>query len=177
MMKKTLFLTIMLAMLLKTAQTFAQANETKNKVIMTVMDSGKPVITELNSVNISVNRYEGDTEELTEAKNPPGKDTTKLKLANKILKPASGVSYITMEAKTLSPEMLKVIAKNKATFDGSIVISDPVTLKTLKTLKFSKGTLYSYSDQFSAVGYSDNFGSSVLSIYCRELTVDGVTFQ
>jgi len=49
-----------------------------------------------------------------------------------------------------------MIAKNKATSDGCIVISDPVTLKILKTLKFSKGTLYSYSDQFSAVGYSYN---------------------
>lgn len=175
-MKKTLFLAIMFAILLNSMQIFAQTDETKNKVVMTVIDSGKPIITELNSVNLSVNRYEGDTEEPEEAKNP-GKDTTKVKLANKILKPANGVSYLTMEAKTLSPEMLKVIAKSKATFDGSIVISDAATKKTLKTLKFSRGTLYSYSDQFSAVGYSDSFGSSVLSIYCRELTVDGVIFQ
>ncbi|OOQ59856.1 hypothetical protein BC343_04330 [Mucilaginibacter pedocola] len=145
---------------------------------MTVMDGGKPIVTELTSVNLTISRYEDDEEHApADAKTAKaGKDSAKVKLPG-TPRPRNGNAYIGAEAKNLSPEMLKILARNKAKFDGSITITDPTSRKVVKTLKFKQGSLYSYSDQFSAVGYSDSYGSAVLSINCKELAIDGVNFE
>ncbi|RFZ95629.1 hypothetical protein D0C36_08960 [Mucilaginibacter conchicola] len=181
-MKKAIFLITSFAMLLMAEQTFAQSEvqteEKKNKIVLTVMDGGKALNTDINSVSLSISRYEdSDEAEAAPEVKPAGKDTSKIKIPNRILKQANGISYLSIEAKSLSPELMKILAKSKSKFDGSITITDPATKKVIKSLKFKQASLYSYSDNFSALSDSYGYGSSVISINCKGLSIDGVSFD
>ncbi|PAW94731.1 hypothetical protein CKK33_14995 [Mucilaginibacter sp. MD40] len=169
-MKKIFFL-ILCSAVFAVSQTRAQTEEKRNKVILTVVDAGKTIVTELNSVNLAFNRYENELEEPAASN-----DSSGVKAADKTARPG-GVCYLTLEAKALSAEMLRVVAKAKTKFEGTITVTDPSTQKTLKTLRFKKGMLSSYSDQFSAVNYGDTYASSILSISCRDLNIDGIKLQ
>lgn len=182
-MKKAIFLITSFAMLLMAGQTFAQADtqeEKKNKVVMSITDGGKVVNTEVTSVSISVSRYEDSDEEeqVPEIKPAAGKDTSKVKLPKSQYRRGNGLYYFSVDARSLSPELLRVLAKPKAKFNGSVTITDPDTRKVLKTLKFTQAALNSYSDQFSGITNSSyGYGSSVLAIVCKGLSIDGVNFD
>ncbi|TWR24923.1 hypothetical protein FPZ42_14285 [Mucilaginibacter achroorhodeus] len=181
-MKKIIFLTIALAVSTFARQTFAQteasAEEKKNKVVMTIMDGGKAITAEINSVNISINRYEDniDEEQASEVKSAVA-DTSNVKLPKTFSKRAPGISYLTIEAKSLSKEMMQVLAKIRNRFDGTITITDAATKKVVKSLKFKGGALYTYSDQLTSLTESYGYNSIGLSLSCKGLSIDGVDFN
>lgn len=171
---KRIFAIFLMISLFAAANSYAQTEEKKNKVTLTITDAGKQLSAELTSFNISISRYEDSDDEPIDIK--PAKDTVKLKLPHNPVRRVDGISYLGLEAKAISTEMLKVIARRKGRFDGFITVVDPADNKVLKTVKFKQASLYSYSDQISAMSYGDSFGSVGLSINCKELTIDGVAF-
>lgn len=170
-MKKIFFL-ILCGAVFVVLQASAQTEEKRNKVILTVVNAGKTITAELNSVNLAFNRYENELEEPAATNDPAGVNG-----ADKTPARPSGVCYLTLEARALNAEMLSIMARAKTKFEGTITVTDPATQKTLKTLRFKQGMLSSYSDQFSAANYGDAYSSSILSISCRDLNIDGIKLQ
>lgn len=170
-MKQLIALTLLFALCFN-QNTKAQTDERRNKIQMVITFGGKTITSDLNSVSTSISRY---TDDLI----PQTKTTEKDSVKNVInaTPSQSDVFYLSMEVKRLDPEMLKVIAKKQNRFDGTITITDTYGKNPTKTLKFTSASLYSYSDQFSAVPYGDAFGSCALSINCKGFVIDGVKIE
>ena len=162
--------TLSIAALL-TTQTFAQSEEHRNKIQMVINYGGKPVSTELNSLSTSLSRT-ADEELPALVANP---DTSKSKI--KIPSAIGTAFYLTMDAKQIDTEMLKVFSKKQTRFDGTITITDTYGKNAPRVIKFKQASLYNYSDQYSATSYSDAYSSSVISIVCKEITINGITIE
>lgn len=103
---------------------------------------------------------------------PAVKDTAKRKLPN-----YPGAFYLTMDAKKISDDLLKVFAKKQTRFDGTITIVDSYGKNPTRTIKFKQASLYSYSDQMSAPSYADGYGSYAISLYCQEISINGIIIE
>ncbi|WP_345949271.1 type VI secretion system tube protein TssD [Mucilaginibacter sp. PAMB04274] len=101
------------------------------------------------------------------------KDTLK----NRSLAYYPGALYLTVDAKKVSDEMLKVFAKKQNRFDGLITIVDTYGKNPTRTIKFKKASLYSYSDQLSAGSYSETYGTAAISFSCQEVSINGVIIE
>lgn len=176
-MKRIIFLIVTAITLTVIAvQGFAQADERRNKVEMVVLQGGKAIKTELNSVSTSLTRYT-DGAEQHDIKTAAGKDTSNTKIPISPIGRSGGDFYLTIEAKSISADMMKILAKSNARFEGTITVSEPLSQKPIKIIKFKQASVYSYSDQYTAVTYADAYGSAVLSLSCRELMIDGITIE
>ncbi|WP_162618710.1 hypothetical protein [Pedobacter yulinensis] len=155
---------------------FAQSSERRNTLQMQIIYKGKTVSTELNSVNTSITRY--PPEEVPADTRAVSKDSAAVKTPA-TARPASANDsfYLSMEAKTVQPELLRILAAPDALFDGSITVTDSFGKNPQRTIRFKGGRLYTYSDQFAGIAYSEQYGSAVLSISCNELSIDGIPFQ
>lgn len=148
--------------------TYGQAEETRTKIQMTVTYGGKNIVTDLNGVSTSLSRSY-DEAPITAA----AKDSLK----NKVPGYYPGALYLTVDAKKVSDELLKVFAKKQNRFDGTITIVDTYGKNPTRTIKFKKASLYSYSDQSSAGSYSETYGTSAISFSCQEISINGVVIE
>ncbi|WP_316762144.1 type VI secretion system tube protein TssD [Pedobacter aquatilis] len=80
-------------------------------------------------------------------------------------------------AKNLPDEILKLMAAKKSNFDGTITISDSYGKLLTRTIKFSKASLYSFSDQYSSSYYGDSIGNVAISLSCNSISINGVTIE
>jgi hypothetical protein len=146
----------------------AQTEENRTKIQMTVTFGGKSIVTDLNGVNISLSRnYEEPP--ITKA----AKDSIKSKVPSYYL----GGFYLTLDAKKISDDMLRVFAKKLNRFDGTITMVDTYGKNPTRIIKFKQAGLYSYSDQLSAGSYSETYGSAAISISCQEVSINGVLIE
>jgi hypothetical protein len=167
-MKKLLAITTVLLMSLSLAQTtLAQSDENRNKIQMTVSYGGKDIVTDLNSVSTSLSRYD----------EAPGSSAVKDSIKAKAPGYYSAAFYLTIDAKKVSDELLKVFSKKLSKFDGTITLVDTYGKNPTRTIKFKKGSLYSYSEQMSSASYSDAYGSTAISISCEEVSINGVPIE
>ena len=148
--------------------TYAQSDENRTKMQLTVNFGGKSIVTDLNAVSTSLSR--GYDEGLSD---PTVKDSVK----NKIPWYSSGTFYLTIDVKKVSDELLTVFAKKQNRFDGAITIVDTYGKNPTRTIKFKQASIYSYSDQFSAGSYSENYGTSAISISCKEVFINGIKIE
>ncbi len=148
---------------------YAQSEESRTKIQLTVNFGGKTIVTDVNSVSTSISRMTYDEALPTVT----GKDTVKTKPSQY----NPNAFYLSIDAKKISDEMLNVFAKKQNRFDGMITIVDTYGKNPTRTIKFKQGTLYSYSDQLSGSSYSDGYGSSIFSIGCKEVSINGIVFE
>ncbi|MFD1258347.1 type VI secretion system tube protein TssD [Mucilaginibacter terrae] len=160
------FATILSFSFLKT--TSAQTEENRNKVQLTVNYGGKTIVTDLNSVSTSLTRNYDDL---------PSVSTLKDSVKNKLSAYYPGSFYLTVDAKKISDELLKVFAKKQNRFNGTITIVDTYGKNPARTIKFTQASLYSYSDQLSSASYSDAYGASAISFFCKEISINGITIE
>lgn len=176
-MKRIMFsIVTALAFTFIAAHSFAQSEERRNKVEMVVLQGAKAIKTELNSVSTSLTRYT-DGAEQHDIKLAAGKDTSKTKIPISPIGRSGGDFYLTIEAKSISTDMMKILARSNARFEGTITVSEQLSQKPIKVIKFKQASVYSYSDQYTAVTYADAYGSAVLSLNCRELMIDGINIE
>lgn len=149
----------------------AQDDERRNKIQMVISYGGKTVTTELIAISSSISRYAD--EELSETSDT-GKDTSGI---TSISTSRSNSFNLGMEIKKMDPELLKVLAKRKSYFDGTITITDSYGKNPTKTLRFKRAGLSSYSDHYTSASYSDAYGNISLSITCVELAIDGINIE
>lgn len=150
--------------------TYAQSDESRTKIQLAIMFKGKSIITDLNSVATSLSRYY-DTSPMSAA----AKDTTKKQLQT--ASATQGQYYINMDAKSISDELLKVLAGKQNRFDGTITITDAYGKKPTRTIAFKQAALYSYSDQYSTMSYTDSYASTAISFDCKELSINGIALE
>jgi hypothetical protein len=167
-MKRIFALTFSLLSLLLVTRVAAQSEESRTKIQMTVTVNGKSIVTDLNGVSTSLSRnYEDVT--VTKA----ATDSLKTKLPSYY----SGGFYLTLDAKKISDDMLRVFAKKQNKFDGTITMVDTYGKLPTRTILFKQASLYSYSDQMSASSYVEAYGSTAISITCQQVSINGVAFE
>jgi len=171
-MKKlfTFTLTLLAASFL-TSKTFAQTEESRNKIQMVVTYGGKTITTDLNSLSTSLSR---STEEEVPAVKIAA-DTSKVKVQYPLS--TGSVFYLTLDAKQLDTELIKLFSKKSTRFDGTITVTDTYGKHATKVIKFKQAALYNYSDQYTSASYNDTFGSSVISLMCKEISINGITIE
>lgn len=148
--------------------TYAQTEENRTKIQMTITYGGKSIVTDLNSISTSLSR--SADEPVAESV----KDTVKSKAP--IYNP--GAFYINVDAKRISDDLLRAIAKKQSRFDGVITIVDTYGKIPTRTIKFKKGSLYNLSDQLSSASYSgEAYGSSALSFSAQEISINGIVIE
>ena len=171
-MKKLLAFTVTLFLSVwSTSKIYAQSEEQRNKIQLIVNYGDKAIKTDLNSLSTSISRY--TDEELLSTKQIA--DTSKSKL--KLPVSSSAAFYLSMDAKRIDPELLKVFSKKQTRFDGSITVTDSYGKNPPTIIKFKQAALYSYSDTFSAASYGDTYGNAAISISCKEIAINGVIIE
>jgi len=174
-MKKNLNIALLVLLVaFLTSNASAQSAEQRNKMQMTVTYGGKTITTELNSMSTSLSRYEPEVVSAASVV-AAAADTSKVK----IKAPVSNIPtfYLTLELKQISPELLNLMSKRTTRFDGTVTIVDTYGKYPNKVIKFKQAALYTYSDQFSAAPYNDGYSSAVISVSCKELSIDGVVLE
>jgi hypothetical protein len=171
MNKLLLFTLTLLTATLLNNRSFAQSEERRNKVQMVINFGGKAITTDLNSLSMSLSRSADEETSTPHAST----DTSKAKI--KVPSLLSTSFYLTIDAKQIDTELLKVFSKKQTRFDGVITITDTYGKNAPRVIKFKQASLYNYSDQFSAASYGEAYGSSVISIICKEVTVNGVIIE
>jgi len=167
-MKNVFILTLSLLSLVFGTNTYAQSEESRTKIQMTINFKAKIIVTELNGLSFSLARNPDEI--------PAGK-TSKDSLASKTYGYSQSSIYLTLDTKKISDELLSVFAKKQATFDGSITIVDTFGKNLTKTIKFKQASLYSYSDQVSTTAYSETYGAASLSFNAKEISINGITLE
>ena len=147
---------------------FAQGEEERIKVKLSLNFGGKVIVSDLTSVSTSLTRSydEQPSDNLV-------KDSTKSSVAMS----TPGTFYLSMDAKNMSDDLLKVFAKKQNRFDGTITIVDSYGKNPTRTIKFKQASLYSYSDQMSDTAYRDGYGAYAISLFCREISINGITLE
>jgi hypothetical protein len=166
-MKTILACILSLLLLLYVTPTHAQTEENRTKMQMTVVFAGKNIVTDLNGISTTLSRNYEETPAIAT------KDTAKVKAAGYY----PGSFYLTLDAKKISDDLLRVLAKKHNRFDGTITIVDTYGKNPTRTIRFKQASLYSYSDQMSAVAYSDNYGAAAISISCQEVSINGIVIE
>ena len=167
-MKKIFVFTLSLLSLFLVSNSYGQSDENRIKIQMTVIFNGKNIVTDLNGISTSLARAYDEAVDVKAVKDSS--------LTKSIGYNPSGV-YLTMDAKKISDELLTVFAKKQNRFDGTITIVDTYGKNPTRTIKFKQASLYSYTDQVSAGGYGETYGSAAISISCKEVSVNGVTIE
>ena len=152
--------TLSLFLLFSLRSAFAQSEDNRTKMQMTVTFGGKSVVTDLNGLSTSLSRNYEENPVIKTAT-----DSVKTKLPGYY----PGAFYLTMDAKKISDDLLRVFAKKQNRFDGIITIVDTYGKNPTRTIKFKQASLYSYSDQLSAGTYSETYGTAAISINCQEV--------
>ncbi|MRX77837.1 hypothetical protein GJU39_17275 [Pedobacter petrophilus] len=142
---------------------------------MSTSFNGKPLTVPLNSVSTSLSRYYD--EPVPGTTNVKAKDSTATKTEPVVSSYKAGIFYLTIDAKSLPDDLLKLVAGKKNTFDGTITIADSYGKLPTRTIKFFKAYLYSFSDQYSSTYYSDSIGNAVISLSCNALSINGVLIE
>ena len=167
-MKKLFKFEILLFLLCLSSSLMAQTEE-RNKIVMTVNYGGKNITAELTSVNFGVSRYADYSTPL------PADDKTATK--DKTLVNERGAYSLAIMIKKVDNEMLKLFSKKETRFNGTITITDTYGKNPPRELKFTKGALESYQDQFTSAYYDDGYSSSSIMINCSNITINGVAFE
>ncbi|RYE19615.1 MAG: hypothetical protein EOP42_28760 [Sphingobacteriaceae bacterium] len=171
MKKQFTFALALFFSVLATGKIYAQADEQRNKIQLLVNYGGKAIKTDLNSLSTSISRY---TDEETIASKLTA-DTSKNK--PKIAVGLNSTFYLTLDAKKIDTELMKVFAKRQTRFDGSITITDTYGKNPPTVIKFKQAALYSYSDTFSAASYGEAYGNAAISITCKELAINDILIE
>jgi len=167
-MKNFPFILIFLFTIIFSQPVFAQGDEGRTKIQMTINYGGKTVVTDLNSIGTSLSRgYEEEQPSVT------AKDSVKTKPTGY----SPNAFYLTIEAKKISDDLLTVFAKKQNRFDGTITIVDTYGKNPTRTIKFKQASLYTYSDQLSAGPYNEGYGSAGLSFTCKEVSINGILIE
>lgn len=167
-MKKISTFTFSIFLLLFTIGVSAQTDENRTKLQMMISFNGKSMVTELNSVSTSLSRIYDEA-----IINKAVKDSLKKELPSSYLK----AFYLTIDAKKISDELLRVLARKQNKFDGTITMIDTFGKNPTRTIKFKQASLYSYSDQMSSMTYNDSYGSASISISCQEVSINGIVIE
>ncbi|AMR33994.1 hypothetical protein A0256_22365 [Mucilaginibacter sp. PAMC 26640] len=154
--------------LFSATSTYAQTDENRIKIQLTVPFKGKNIITDLNGITTSLSRTYEDTPAIKS-----DRDSTLSKIAGYNPAPL----YLTMDAKKINEELLSVFAKKQNKFDGTITIVDTYGKNPTRIIKFKQASLYSYTDNVAAGGYGETYGSAAISISCQEVSVNGIIIE
>ncbi len=153
----------------------ASAQQERNKIVMTVNFGGKNITADLSTVNYGISRYGDYAMPMPETAPPPatGKDKDK-----KPAPPAEkGSYYMSMTVKSVSTDLLKLMAKKDTRFNGTITITDTFGRNPVREIKFTNASVESYSDQYTSYTYEDNYAVAAISINCSGLIINGVTLE
>lgn len=148
----------------------AQSEPNRFKIDLAIEYSGKKLVTTLNSLSLSLNRYD-------EPKPASGAASDSSQKA--VATSASSVSsfYMYMDSKMVSDDMLGVISKKSTRFSGIITIKDTYGKLPDRTIKFAQASVSSFSDQYTAASYGDYMGNFVFTIICKEISINGIPIE
>lgn len=174
-MKKSIYqalTTLLMLMLLLTIRipSFAQADEQRFKIELSISAGEKTAKTLLNSSSISFSRQ--DVYSLTDS----GKSSATDQATNRAPQLPRDI-YLSADASSISSDAMEILAKHKGTLSGTIIVTDAYNQSQVKRIQFSNALLSGYSDQISSYGYNGKPGSVAFSFICKELTVDGVSIS
>ena len=150
-------------------------DDSRIKIVLSLIANGKAINTPLNGVSTSVSRYYDEV--VTVPIGTKGKDTTAVKSNAPIAANKAGVFYLNLDAKSFPDELLKVVAGKNSNFDGTITITDSYGKIPSRTIKFFKANLYSFSDQYSSTYYNDSIGSAAISLNCGSISINGILIE
>ena len=148
---------------------WAQSDDNRNKLDMTISFGGKNIVSELSSVSTSLTRYADDSAPATVKDTLRGKD--------KMNDDQRSSFYLSFVVKKITPELLNLFAKRQTRFDGVINITDTYGKNPAKIIKFKDAALESYSDQFTGASYNDSYSGSNVVFRCKQLSINGVDIE
>lgn len=149
---------------------FAQADEQRFKIELSISAGGKTAKTLLNSSSISFSRQ--DVYTLADSSKSSVVDQT----TNKAPQLPRDI-YLSADANSISTDAMEILAKHKGALSGTIIVTDAYNQSQVKRIQFSNALLSGYSDQISSYGYNGKPGSVAFSFLCKELTVDGISIS
>ena len=149
--------------------------EARIKILLSVNANGKPTTAILNNISTSVSRYYDDAVAVPSTGKSKDSTTTKTDVTASGYKP--GVFYLNLDVKNMPDEMLKLMAGRKSSFDGTVTITDSYGKLPVRTIKFVKASLFSFSDQYSSTYYGESMGNVAISLTCTSLSINGITIE
>jgi len=170
-MKKFLTSSILIFLLCFSTSLKAQSEE-RNKIVLTVNFNGKNITAELTNVGFGVSRY---ADYVTPPPPPVPADDKSAAGAKPVAE--RGAYSLSLIVKKVDTEMLKLFAKKETRFNGTIVITDTYGKNPPREIKFTKGALESYQDQYSSAYYDDGYSAASVMINCSGLTINGVALE
>ncbi|WP_037500434.1 hypothetical protein, partial [Sphingobacterium deserti] len=142
-------------------KTYAQVDEQRFKIELSIQAGNKTAKTLLNSSSISFSRQEAYA----------GVDSAKTQAASAGTNTIPQIPreiYLSADAASVSKEAMELLAQHKGTLKGSIIVTDAYNQSQVKTIQFSEALLSGYSDQVSSYGYNGKPGSVAFSFVCKE---------
>ncbi|MFW0718573.1 hypothetical protein [Pedobacter sp. N23S346] len=173
---KNLFTTALILFFTVTLSQKSNAQEdARIKILLSVNANGKPMTATLNSISTSVSRYYDDV--VAAPASGKSKDSTATKTDVPTMGYKPGVFYLNLDVKNLPDEMLKLMAGKKSNFDGTVTITDSYGKLPVRTIKFLKASLSSFSDQYSSTYYGESMGNVIISLTCSSLSINGILIE
>lgn len=146
---------------------FAQQNENRTKMQLTINFEGKEIVTDLTGVSTSFSR----NPEMLDPSASAAKDSIKTTTPDYY----GGTIYLAVDANQISDDMLRVFAKKQTRFDGKITVVDTYGRMPSRTITFKKAAVQSFSQQMSS--YGESYGNSAMTFSCEEIAVNGINIE
>ncbi len=146
-MNKIFFTITIISSLFFSALTFAQQDDKRIKIEISLKDGNKLVKAPVRSATFSFTKSVVNSE-TNESKNN---------------------YYFSLDFEKQDIVLLTALMKNKAGIDGQITMTDSYGKQATRKFDFTKGRIDSMSDQITA-----DYNSSYMSLICDSLIIDGV---
>ncbi|QSW88787.1 MULTISPECIES: hypothetical protein [Flavobacterium] len=151
-MNKKILSFLLISFLFLTQITYAQLEEKRTKVEITVKDGNKTITVPVRTATVSFTKGIASQDPLDKTDNRN--------------------YYLTVDFEKQDTNLLRAFASHKNGLDGQITMIDTFGKLPTRKFEFKGGKLDSLSDQLSA-----DYTSSYYSIYCNLLIIDGVTIE
>ncbi|GHE49208.1 hypothetical protein [Sphingobacterium griseoflavum] len=166
---KTLLPICFMALFLSVSlRTFAQNDEQRFKIELSISAAGKTAKTLLNSSSISFSRQ--DTYNSVDSMQ---KKSAEIQGSNTAPQLPHDI-YLSADASSISTAVMEILATHTSVFSGSIIVTDAYNQSKVKHIQFSDARLSGFTDQVSSYGYNGKPGSVAFSFICKTLAVDGI---
>lgn len=143
--------------------TLQAQSEDRNKIEMVINHQGKTITAQLATVGFGITRYKdyGSTD---------AADASKATVIQ-------GNYYLSITLKNVSTDFLKLLSKKQTVFNGTIKITDTYGKNPPREIKFTGGSVDSYSDQFSTTSYDDGYPTAAMALSAKTMTINGVEIE
>ncbi len=129
-----------------------EAAEASKKIEFTISNGTKTLATPLRSASMQYYPSVGTAQASSKTETKPAQ-----------------YFYITMETEQLKPDFLKLLNQSRSNFTATISITGTSDRKSERIIQCQEASLDTLSEQ-----YTGDYDSSMITVTCRKMSVDGI---